>query len=51
MDLKPVILKRILDVLALMLAPMAPHIAEELWEMLGNQGGMRSRNGRAIARI
>src|SRR5262249_27327954 len=24
----------------LMLAPMAPHIAEEMWEMLGNQGGI-----------
>jgi leucyl-tRNA synthetase len=39
-DLSPVILKRMLDVLLLMLAPMAPHIAEELWEMLGNQGGI-----------
>jgi leucyl-tRNA synthetase len=39
-DLNPVILKRILDVMSLMLAPMAPHIAEELWEMLGNQGGI-----------
>ncbi len=39
-DLNPVILKRILDVMALMLAPMAPHIAEELWEMLGNTGGI-----------
>ena len=39
-DLSPVILKRIFDVMALMLAPMAPHIAEELWEMLGNQGGI-----------
>ncbi len=39
-DLNPVILKRILDVMALMLAPMAPHIAEELWEMLGNPGGI-----------
>jgi leucyl-tRNA synthetase len=38
--LNPVILKRILDVMALMLAPMAPHIAEELWEMLGNRGGI-----------
>ena len=39
-DLNPVILKRMLDVMALMLAPMTPHIAEELWEMLGNQGGI-----------
>jgi len=39
-DLNPVILKRIFDVMALMLAPMTPHIAEELWEMLGNTGGI-----------
>jgi len=39
-DLSPVILKRILEVLALMLAPMTPHIAEELWETLGNSGGI-----------
>jgi leucyl-tRNA synthetase len=39
-DLNPVILKRMLDVIALMLAPMTPHIAEELWEMLGNMGGI-----------
>jgi leucyl-tRNA synthetase len=39
-ELSPVILKRILDVLTLMLAPMAPHLAEELWEMLGNEGGI-----------
>jgi leucyl-tRNA synthetase len=39
-DLSPVILKRILEVLVLMLSPMAPHISEELWEMLGNSGGL-----------
>ena len=39
-DLNPVILKRVLCVMALMLAPMAPHLAEELWEMLGNSGGI-----------
>ena len=39
-DLNPVILKRIFDVMALMLAPLTPHIAEELWEMLGNAGGI-----------
>ena len=26
--------------MALMLSPMAPHIAEELWEMLGYSGGI-----------
>ena len=39
-ELSPIILKRILEVLTLMLAPMAPHIAEELWETLGNEGGI-----------
>ncbi|HYL47527.1 MAG TPA: leucine--tRNA ligase [Candidatus Limnocylindrales bacterium] len=39
-DLSPIILKRILEVLTLMLSPMTPHIAEELWEMLGNSGGI-----------
>jgi leucyl-tRNA synthetase len=39
-DLSPIILKRILDVLVLMLSPITPHIAEELWEMLGNSGGI-----------
>ena len=26
--------------LTLMLAPMTPHIAEEMWEMLGNKDGL-----------
>jgi len=39
-DCSPVILKRMLAVLVLMLSPMAPHIAEELWEMVGNSGGI-----------
>jgi leucyl-tRNA synthetase len=39
-DLSPVILKRILSVLVLMLSPMTPHIAEELWGMLGYSGGI-----------
>ncbi|HEY6903782.1 MAG TPA: leucine--tRNA ligase [Candidatus Acidoferrales bacterium] len=32
----PAILKSVLGITALMLYPMTPHIAEELWEMLGN---------------
>ncbi len=32
----PAILKRVLGITTLMLYPMTPHIAEELWEMLGN---------------
>jgi len=39
-DCSPVILKCTLSILALMLSPMTPHIAEELWEMLGYVGGM-----------
>jgi leucyl-tRNA synthetase len=39
-NLSPMILKRALTVLALMLSPIAPHIAEELWSMLGNAGGL-----------
>ena len=39
-DVSPVILKRVLQVLVLMLSPMTPHIAEELWQMLGGEGGI-----------
>ncbi|MGH9701254.1 MAG: class I tRNA ligase family protein, partial [Candidatus Acidiferrales bacterium] len=39
-ELRPEILKRALEILTLMLAPMTPHIAEELWEMLGHAEGM-----------
>jgi leucyl-tRNA synthetase len=35
-ELSPMILKRVLEALVLMLSPMAPHIAEELWQMLGH---------------
>jgi leucyl-tRNA synthetase len=39
-DLSPEVLKSVLAVLVLMLSPMTPHIGEELWEMLGNTGGL-----------
>jgi len=39
-DVSPVILKRVLMALILMVSPMTPHIAEELWEMLGISGGL-----------
>ncbi|HEY7825282.1 MAG TPA: class I tRNA ligase family protein, partial [Candidatus Acidoferrales bacterium] len=39
-ELRPEILKRALEILTLMLAPMTPHIAEELWEMLGHGEGL-----------
>jgi leucyl-tRNA synthetase len=32
--------KEVLELLTLMLAPMTPHLAEELWEMLGHSQGL-----------
>ena len=32
--------KEVLELLTLMLAPMTPHIAEEMWEMLGHSKGL-----------
>jgi leucyl-tRNA synthetase len=37
---QPEIAKHILETLLLMLAPMTPHLAEELWEMLGHKEGL-----------
>ena len=34
--------KEVLELLTLMLAPMTPHIAEEMWEMLGHSNGLCS---------
>ncbi len=39
-EMRPEIAKRLLELLVLMLAPITPHICEELWEMLGNSGGL-----------
>jgi leucyl-tRNA synthetase len=36
----PEIRKEVLELLTLMLAPMTPHIAEEMWEMLGHSNGL-----------
>ncbi len=33
---RPEVVKQVFDLLTLMLAPMVPHLAEELWEMLGH---------------
>jgi leucyl-tRNA synthetase len=41
-ELSPVILKRVLEILVLMLSPITPHIAEELWEKLGHPTGLLS---------
>jgi leucyl-tRNA synthetase len=32
--------KEVLELLTLMLAPMTPHIAEEMWEILGHSNGL-----------
>ena len=37
---RPEIRKEVLELLTLMLAPMTPHIAEEMWEILGHAGGL-----------
>ncbi len=34
------VLKRVFEILVLMLDPFAPHIGEELWELLGHSGGV-----------
>ncbi len=39
-EMRPEISKRLLELLVLMLAPITPHICEELWGMLGNPGGL-----------
>jgi leucyl-tRNA synthetase len=36
--------------LTLMLAPMTPHIAREMWEILGHSGGLWSVAGRGQRR-
>ena len=38
--IRPEILKQVLDLLVVMLSPIAPHLAEELWEMLGHKEGL-----------
>jgi leucyl-tRNA synthetase len=37
---RPSVRKEVLEMLTLMLAPMTPHLAEELWEMLGHKDGL-----------
>jgi leucyl-tRNA synthetase len=39
---RPEVRKEVLEILTLMLAPMTPHLAEELWEMLGHAEGLSS---------
>lgn len=42
-EMSPGNLKHVLSILVLMLSPITPHIAEELWEMLGHTGGLASQ--------
>ncbi len=37
---RPEVRKEVLEMVTLMLAPMTPHIAEEMWEMLGHPDGL-----------
>jgi len=37
---RPEVRKEVLELLTLMLTPMTPHLAEELWEILGHRGGL-----------
>ena len=37
---RPEVRREALEILVLMLAPITPHLAEELWEMLGHSGGL-----------
>ena len=39
-DVRAEVRKEALEILILMLAPMTPHLGEELWEMLGHSGGL-----------
>jgi len=41
-NLRPEVSKDVLELVTLMLAPMTPHLAEELWEMLGHSDGLWS---------
>ena len=39
-QVSPAVLKRVFEILVLMLDPFAPHVGEELWELLGHTGGV-----------
>jgi leucyl-tRNA synthetase len=42
-SMRPEIAKEVFELLVMMLNPMAPHLAEELWETLGHTGGTLAR--------
>ncbi|HEY2456630.1 MAG TPA: leucine--tRNA ligase [Candidatus Acidoferrum sp.] len=37
---RPAVRREVLELVTLMLAPMTPHLSEELWEMLGHTNGL-----------
>jgi leucyl-tRNA synthetase len=39
-NVRPEVRRELLELLTLMLAPMTPHLSEELWEMLGHTDGL-----------
>src|SRR5882724_3549388 len=39
-SIRPEVRREVLELLTLMLAPMTPHLSEELWEMLGHADGL-----------
>jgi len=43
-SVRPEVRKEVLELVTLMLAPMTPHLAEELWEMLGHSDGLWNTN-------
>jgi leucyl-tRNA synthetase len=43
-NVRPEIRKEVLQILTLLLAPMTPHLSEELWEMLGHDNGLWNAN-------
>jgi len=38
-EMRPEVAKEVFELLTLMLNPMVPHLAEELWEIMGHTGG------------
>ena len=50
-DIAPTVLKRVLSILVLMLSPMTPHIAEEMWAILGNAGTIFAEKSIGTSRV
>src|SRR5205823_12451926 len=47
---RPEVRKEVLELLTLMLAPMTPHLAEELWELMGHTEGLWEAGGLLLNR-